>query len=66
MQTTQFLQDQGLHFIAVARGHLRNGLSDGVQRVGFRVLHHVADGLLDELPIGQPGRVGLGQLLLDG
>ena len=66
MQTTQFLHDQDLQLIAVGLGHLRHGLRNGGQRVGFRVLHHLADGLLDQIAIGEPRRVGLGQLLLDG
>ena len=41
-------------------------LRDRGQRVGMRMLHHLADSLLDQFAIGQPGRVGLGQFLLDG
>ena len=66
MQTTQLLHNQRLHLIALSLRHLRHGLRNGCQRIGVRMLHHLADGLLDQLAIGQPGWVGLGQLLLDG
>jgi hypothetical protein len=46
--------------------HLRHELRNGCQRIGFRLLHHLADGLLDQFTVGQPRRVGFCQLLLDG
>ncbi len=52
MQTTQFLHDQGLQFVATGLEHLRRGRRNGGQRIGFRMLHRIKVGLLDQFQIG--------------
>lgn len=48
---------------------LRHGLKrlfNHLERVGLRLLHHLAHRLLDQVAVGQAQRIGLGQVLLDG